>query len=61
MSEHPAADPLAEVFPGTADAPLPRWELAPGNTPWPRLLPAWTDQRWAPRPPVPAEPKDGVW
>lgn len=57
------ADPLADVFPGTADAPLPQWSPSrrPQDGGMPVLLPGWSDQRWAPRPlrpPVPAEPAE---
>lgn len=64
MLRYEPDDPLADVFPDTLDAPLPRWARPPVDTPSAWLLPAWTDQRWAPRPPVPAtpaEPKDGLW
>jgi hypothetical protein len=48
------ADPLADVFPGTADAPLPRWSPSyyPTSTDAcaPRLLPDRSDRRWAPLP-----------
>jgi hypothetical protein len=57
---HPEPDPLADIFPDTLDAPLPRWSFPPANTARSWLLPARTDQRWAPRPPVPAELKDGT-
>jgi hypothetical protein len=47
-------DPLADVFPGTIDAPLPRWASPPADLPFPWLLPARSDERWAPLHPGPS-------